>query len=702
MHNFVSKLKKSVILLLTMAIVFPVFGNVVYADEGEDEEEPVVVEEAEIEAEEEVEADEADAEPSYNSEEELTYVDLSEYCFTGGGYGKAMPSYKFNATDSNVVACRNFIIENVYLGNYIMDVSEFDILAEDMSEILVLTFNERIDLYYMNVGYSYSLRLDDRNYIAKIYLNEMYDKSVRNAVDAKIHEIISPIDASWSDFDKALYVHDYIVYNTRYASPDERQDSVYDPTGVILNKVAVCQGYAEAYALIMNYVGVDTSVTGSPEMGHAWNTIKINGQRYLVDTTWDDPYPNIQGYVGHSYFLKSDEEFRTNLGHSGWITSYACTATNFDNAWWNSIKSQIYFEDGSYYYVERVNSQSVLRCRIGDTATTIYSKPLVYVPTGVEGYAYVYTSSLGVADGKFYMFASNHIYEFDPVTGEEKPVFEVYDEYIIEMYIISSNEAYVRFNTCEPDTWKRIYFSEVEPDPVESFCERLYTCCLGRDAEPEGKAYWAEALRNGATGAEAAHEFFFCPEFMDADYSNDEFVNRLYLTFMDRDPAPVETAYWSDLLTSGSATREDIFYGFVNSDEWYEICASYGIASGSEAESNALIAAFVERLYLDCLERECSQEEIDYWASLLKNNQISGRELAYQFFFSDEFIEHEYSDSRFLKVCYTVFFDRSFNGDEYTYWSGVLSSGHSREEVFYGFAESEEFAEICNEAGINP
>ena len=42
-------------------------------------------------------------------------------------------------------------------------------------------------------------------------------------------------------------------------------------------------------------------------MNHAWNLIKIDGEWYHIDVTWDDPTPDLLGRVNHVFFLISDD-----------------------------------------------------------------------------------------------------------------------------------------------------------------------------------------------------------------------------------------------------------------------------------------------------------------------------------------------------------------------------------------------------------
>ena len=118
----------------------------------------------------------------------------------------------------------------------------------------------------------------------------------------------------------------------------------------------------------------------------------------------------------------------------------------------------------------------------------------------------------------------------------------------------------------------------VEPnESVIAFATRLYTTCLKRDPDQNGLMAWARQLANlKDTGSNAAYGFFFSDEMNSNPVSNEEFVTRLYLTFMDRQPDQGGIESWLNVLELG-ASREDVFNGFAQSSEFGAICANYGI-----------------------------------------------------------------------------------------------------------------------------
>lgn len=125
-----------------------------------------------------------------------------------------------------------------------------------------------------------------------------------------------------------------------------------------------------------------------------------------------------------------------------------------------------------------------------------------------------------------------------------------------------------------------------DPSGAQSFIERLYTVALGRASDPTGAQYWLQKVMSGSsTGGDLARGFLFSQEFLGKNTTNEEFVTVLYHTFFDREPDAPGLQYWVNNLQNGMS-RQDVINGFINSIEWYHLCTSYGIRSGSAAAPN--------------------------------------------------------------------------------------------------------------------
>ena len=109
------------------------------------------------------------------------------------------------------------------------------------------------------------------------------------------------------------------------------------------------------------------------------------------------------------------------------------------------------------------------------------------------------------------------------------------------------------------------------------FCKRLYHTGLERMADPIGLIDWSLQLANQKiTGTEAARGIFFSQEFINKKLSDEEFLTRLYIALMDRQPDKAGFDNWLKLM-KGGMSREDVFKGFANSKEFGAICVRYGI-----------------------------------------------------------------------------------------------------------------------------
>ena len=100
----------------------------------------------------------------------------------------------------------------------------------------------------------------------------------------------------------------------------------------------------------------------------------------------------------------------------------------------------------------------------------------------------------------------------------------------------------------------------------------MYTTALGRSYDEEGKQYWASELANfNVTGELVGAAFFLSDEMTGYGVSDKEFLNRLYATFMDREPDSDGSDYWLTVMASGTP-RADVVFGFTRSPEFTERC----------------------------------------------------------------------------------------------------------------------------------
>lgn len=163
--------------------------------------------------------------------------------------------------------------------------------------------------------------------------------------------------------------------------------------------------------------------------------------------------------------------------------------------------------------------------------------------------------------------------------------------------------------------------------------------------------------------------------------------------------------------------------GFVNSEEFANLCAAYGIDQGSgdwsaddipvngtcaicanggnvgNHEVTPGMRAFVERLYTCCLGRAADEDGLENWANALANG-ATGSEVAAGFVFSQEYKNKNATNSQYIDMLYQTMLGREADESGRSIWHGYLLMGYSREYVYNGFVGSTEFANLCENAGI--
>lgn len=257
---------------------------------------------------------------------------------------------------------------------------------------------------------------------------------------------------------------------------------------------------------------------------------------------------------------------------------------------------------------------------------------------------------------------------------------------------------------------------EVDEEAAKAFVTRLYNVCLGREPDESGLNNWVGILVDRKqTGSQVANGFIFSDEFKSKNYCNECYVKQLYRAFMGREYDDGGLGYWVNELETGKS-REYVFYGFAFSDEFKKICEDAGIEIGvkkdvpqygtiptgscSNCGAHDGVSVFVARMYRLCLDREPEEEGLRFHCESVWNHVYTGRQVAYNFVFSEEFKSKEYSDEVFIEYLYRIFMDREFDDEGKAYWLECLTNGESRESVFNRFGACQEFVDICNKYGI--
>ncbi len=255
------------------------------------------------------------------------------------------------------------------------------------------------------------------HYDASVY-KQMLDGCV-SAAKEMTADLVN--NKSLDDVMKALIIHDRIIARCEYdlagASSGNISNESQEMYGVLVKGLATCQGYAYAYIYLLREVGIDSYICSSEKMGHDWNIVIINGKKYHVDVTFDDPVMDVTGRIYHNYFMLSTSALKKGE-HNFNDYDTSPTDTSYDNAYWRNSRSEFLHVNGKIYYFD--NSKETLH-RLGS------SSPLAKISdvwlTAEGNYwkgNFVRLASDGV---KVFYSKSDGIYSYDISSGKSSKIY---------------------------------------------------------------------------------------------------------------------------------------------------------------------------------------------------------------------------------------------------------------------------------------
>ncbi|MBQ8783676.1 MAG: hypothetical protein IJZ57_07900 [Clostridia bacterium] len=152
-----------------------------------------------------------------------------------------------------------------------------------------------------------------------------------NTLNSVCEQILAQLPEGSDEFETELFIHDYIVNKCTYDVTVAETSST--PYSCLIDGLSACEGYSKAAKLLCEKAGLEcytvsgeaVNYDGKTE-GHMWNIIKIDGEYYHLDVTWDDPTAeNSQETLSHLFMNLSDEEI--SIDHFGYPQFFDCTST---------------------------------------------------------------------------------------------------------------------------------------------------------------------------------------------------------------------------------------------------------------------------------------------------------------------------------------------------------------------------------------
>lgn len=179
-----------------------------------------------------------------------------------------------NREDEIYIHCRNANQANRILGEVLRDYPDFFWCDGGVSSTSYEADSEREA--YTIVSPEYNCTLEEK-------------QARQEEIDTAVNEALQGISTEASDYDKILYVYEYIVNSVEYDLDAPDNQNIYS---ALAGKCSVCAGYSKAAQYLLERLGVTAIyVTGTVNgtSSHAWNLVQCGGEYYHVDTTWGDP-----------------------------------------------------------------------------------------------------------------------------------------------------------------------------------------------------------------------------------------------------------------------------------------------------------------------------------------------------------------------------------------------------------------------------
>lgn len=211
------------------------------------------------------------------------------------------------------------------LQNYDVAISARGAVSKDFSLVT----------YYFDYNPNYKMirAAENRNLYNKLNLEE---KQVFTALNNVVNQIKRD---NFTDYEKELAIHDYIVSNFVYGpiDTDEIPQEAHSIVGLVRNGNGICEAYATTFQFMCRLAGIDSQlITGTVNgVGHMWNIVKIDGDYYHVDVTSDDRAPDDNSRKLYNYFNVTDDMISSN--HKWERDDYPkCTATRYNYQIYNN------------------------------------------------------------------------------------------------------------------------------------------------------------------------------------------------------------------------------------------------------------------------------------------------------------------------------------------------------------------------------
>lgn len=210
-----------------------------------------------------------------------------------------------------------------------IDLSDLGIAVSSLPRLFANATKNSPYLFYVNKKLIYTYRGD--TVVSVIPKYDMTGEEANEAIDfckAEVIKIAGLAIKGGNDLERLILAHDVICYRYSYDLTLEN-NNIYK---TIKEGKGTCQGYTWLYMAVLREMGIGCEYVASDSIAHIWLKVKIDGEWYNSDVTWDDPVGD--AVISRKHLLFSDAKAEND----GYVERYSfsgeeCNSDKYDGKW---------------------------------------------------------------------------------------------------------------------------------------------------------------------------------------------------------------------------------------------------------------------------------------------------------------------------------------------------------------------------------
>ena len=249
--------------------------------------------------------------------------------------------------------------------SFILTPEELAVSPYAVFEAIGLDFPELFAVSYADLILSAPTEEDEDPFAPIIWRYELADYPVYtpeeyDELEKKLDDFLHLFDGIDDPFELEVAVYDYVIEHFAYAyhalptldeveghnlALTEREDmEIFSVAGPLKTGYGVCAAYTRLVQFVLQQHGVPVAFMVAPSMGddgeantsiyHAWLAVKIDGEYYHLDVTFDDTDGNDEDNFPYAHFNITDDEvdddhILTQMGYAYPDVVCRATAANY-------------------------------------------------------------------------------------------------------------------------------------------------------------------------------------------------------------------------------------------------------------------------------------------------------------------------------------------------------------------------------------